>query len=237
MEITIEILRKKEDDLWLIDSILDKASDKGTGNWTTIATAELGVPSTMIVSALFTRFVSSYKNEREELSGIYKKSNISPEISGKEILQAYQLSRIINHHQGFELLQKASETYDWNLNLSEIARIWTNGCIIRSSLMEKLVDVLYESHNILLNKEIIDQVKGYRTSLTTVVSQCILAQLEITSLSEAANYLNGHTTSRSSANIIQAQRDYFGAHTYQRINDPSGKFYHTNWKNITNDLI
>lgn len=235
LEITIDILKTKIDGIWIIDSILDKAGNKGTGNWATIASAELGIPSSMIASALFARFLSSYKDEREKASDIYEKNEIPPKLSHEEISRAYYLGRIINHHQGFKLLLEASNAYRWELDLAEIARIWTNGCIIRSSLMEDLVMILKKSDNILLNKEIIEKVKYLRPSLNKVVSQALLNQMEIPTLSEAANYLNGYTNAKSSANIIQAQRDYFGAHTYQKVNDPSQKFYHTNWNKITHD--
>jgi len=235
LEITIDILRKKINGKWILDSILDKAGNKGTGNWTTIASAELGIPSGMIASALFARYLSSYKEEREIVGGKYRKNALPPKLLNKELLKAYQLSRIINHHQGFKLLLEASNVYCWDLNLAEIARIWTNGCIIRSSLMEELVIILKESDNILLNKEIVEKVKYLRPSLNKVVSQALLHEMEIPALSEAANYLNGYTNVKSSANLLQAQRDYFGAHTYQKINDSSGKFYHTNWNIITYD--
>ena len=121
-------------------------------------------------------------------------------------------------------------SYDWNLNLSKIASIWTNGCIIRSTLMETLIDILKKDTNLLLSSAISPQVKALRTSLNTIVSTCVLGEVAIPCLSEAVNFLNGYSTANSSANIIQAQRDYFGAHTYQRINDTSGKYYHTNWE-------
>ena len=234
LEITIEILRKKENNTWIIDSVLDKAGNKGTGNWATIAATELGVPSTMLASALFARYISSFKEDREKAGDIYGKDKPVPKLTDEDISKAYQLSRIINHHQGFKLLLEASNAYDWGLNLAEIARIWANGCIIRSSLMEDLAIILKDADNILFTKEIIEKIKYLRPSLNKVVSQGLLNQMDIPSLCEAANYLNGYTKVKSSANIIQAQRDYFGAHTFQKINDPTGKFYHTIWnKNKT----
>lgn len=235
LEITIDILKMKSEGNYIIDSILDKAGNKGTGNWATIATAELGIPGTMVASALFSRFLSSFKEEREKAGEVYGKNKPSPKLSIEDISRAYQLARIINHHQGFKLLLEASNAYDWNLNLNEIARIWTNGCIIRSSLMEDLVLILKRTNNILFDEEIIEKVKYLRPSLNKVVSQGLLNQMELPSLCEAANYLNGYSNARSAANLIQAQRDYFGAHTYQKINDPSGKFYHTNWDISTHD--
>ena len=235
LEITIEILREKEGDGWLIDNILDTSGNKGTGNWATIATAELGVPNTMIPTALFARYISSFKNERVKMSKIYGNKSSNSKVDNDNLLKAYQLGRIVNHHQGFNLLYHASMTNNWELNLTEIARIWTNGCIIRSNLMEELVDVLNDTNNILLSEKIIPQVEKLKPSLNVIVSQSILAEIPIPCLGDAVNFLNGYATENSSANLIQAQRDYFGAHTYQRIDDPSGKFYHTNWKKSNND--
>jgi 6-phosphogluconate dehydrogenase len=116
------------------------------------------------------------------------------------------------------------------LNLSEIARIWTNGCIIKSDFMVELISVLKEDDNILKNKSIIEQVKKLKPSINKVVSECVLNELPISCLSESVNFLNSYTTANSSANIIQAQRDYFGAHTYQRTDDDMKKFHHTIWK-------
>ncbi len=236
LEITIDILKKKEGEKWLIDEILDKAGNKGTGNWATITTTELGIPSTMIGSALFARYLSSFKEERIALknnliNNIKKKSNVNIE----DLLKAYQLARLINHHQGFKLIFEASKSNSWELNLSEIARIWTNGCIIRSPLMNELSETFKETDNIFFSKKMIAQIKKLRPSLNNIVSQSILNQIPIPSLSEAVNFLNGYSEANSSANLIQAQRDYFGAHTYQRINDPTGEYYHTNWKSKSYD--
>ncbi|WP_299118868.1 NADP-dependent phosphogluconate dehydrogenase [uncultured Winogradskyella sp.] len=230
LEITTTIFGKKEGGEFLVNKVLDKAGNKGTGNWTTIASAELGVPNTLIASALFSRYISFYKEERIQLSKNFKKV-ITTElgITSNDLLEAYQFARIINHYQGFKLINEASNRFNWSLNLSEIARIWTNGCIIRSSLMEKLVEVFKNTTNILTNPEIITLINLYKTSAKKVVSQCVLNDLAIPAFAEAIQFLNGITTAYTSANIIQAQRDYFGAHTYQRLDDDSGKNYHTHW--------
>ncbi|MFD0990797.1 decarboxylating NADP(+)-dependent phosphogluconate dehydrogenase [Mariniflexile jejuense] len=227
--ITIDVLRKKDGDDWLVNKIVDKAGNKGTGNWTTIATAELGAPSTLIASALFARYTSFYKEERLQASNNFniKPSSFSLDID--DVLKAYQFARIMNHYQGIKLISEAGKAYKWTLNLSEIARIWTNGCIIKSDFMLELIPVLKHDDNILKNAELINQVKLLKPSINKVVSQCVLNELAIPCLSESVNFLNGYTTANSSANIIQAQRDYFGAHTYQRTDDATGKFHHTNW--------
>jgi len=231
LEITIDILRKKEGEDWLVNKIMDKAGNKGTGNWTTIATAQLGVPSTMIASALFARYISFYKEERIIASKNYEsKSKGVPIITKDEILKAYQFARIINHYQGFKLIHEASKNYNWDLNLSELARIWTNGCIIKSDLMIELVAVFKTTNNLLTDDKIIQKLEELKPAIKKVVSECILNELPISNLGESINFLNSFSISNSSANLIQAQRDYFGAHTYQRIDDNSEKFYHTNWK-------
>jgi len=231
LEITIDILRKKEGEDWLIHKIMDKAGNKGTGNWTTITTAQLGVPSTMIATALFARYSSFYKEERiiADKSFNLNYGDNKPSLTNDEILKAYQFARIINHYQGFKLIHQASNSYQWDLNLSELARIWTNGCIIKSDLMADLVTVFKTTNNILTDENIILEIKNLKPSIKKMVSECVLNELAIPNLSESISFLNNFAVENSSANIIQAQRDYFGAHTYQRKDDDSGKFYHTNW--------
>ena len=230
LDITVQIFRKKEGKEWLVKKILDKAANKGTGSWTSIASAELGAPSTLIASALFSRYISFYKEERLQLDVLYEKMNKSKlELDIINILEAYQFARILNHYQGFKLINEASSTYNWDLNLSEIARIWTNGCIIKSALMEEFVEVFKKDSNILKSNKFISLVNQYKPSLKKVVSECVLNDISAPALSESVQFFNGITTSYSSANVIQAQRDYFGAHNYKRLNDKSGKSYHSNW--------
>ena len=237
LDITALLLKKKDNDGdWLVKKILDIADNKGTGNWTTIASAELGVPSTLVATALFSRFISFYKDERLQLNKLFDKTETSElNLTSIEILEAYQFARIINHYQGFKLINEASNTYKWNLNLSEIARIWTNGCIIKSTLMQDLVETLKHNSNLLTNTKLIDSVNQYKTAAKKVVQQSLLNDIATPALSEAIQFLNGITTTYSSANIIQAQRDFFGAHTYRRRDDDSGKSYHTIWDKLTNN--
>ena len=230
LNITIDILRKKDGNDWLVDKILDKAGNKGTGNWATIATAQLGAPSTLIASALFARYTSFYKEDRVEANKNFRTENfLNLDISSTDLLNTYQFARIINHYQGINLISQASKYYKWDLNLSEIARIWTEGCIIKSNLMTDFVEILKRTDSILNDETFIKQIKSLKPSANKVISQCILNEIPISCLSESLNFFNSYTTENSSANLIQAQRDYFGAHTYQRIDDDSDKFYHTNW--------
>ncbi len=230
LEITIDILRKKDGEEWLVDKIMDKAGNKGTGNWTTITTAQLGVPSSMITSALFARYISFYKEERIVASKNLETNNtLDINFTIEDVLKAYQFARLINHYQGFKLIDEASKSYSWNLNLSELARIWTNGCIIRSDLMVELVTTFKSTDNILTDKKIIEQLKTLKPSIKKVVSECVLNELATPNLNESISFLNSFAIENSSANLIQAQRDYFGAHTYQLKNDKTNKFYHTDW--------
>lgn len=210
---------------------MDKAGNKGTGNWTTITTAELGVPSTLIASALFARYISFYKEDRVVASiNFNSKKSKTLSLKFQTLLNAYQFARIMNHYQGFRLISEAAKAYQWQLNLSELARIWTNGCIIKSDLMIDLVAVLKGTDNILSNSKITVMLNRLKPDANKIVAEAILAELPIPCLAESVLFLNGFSTAYSSANIIQAQRDFFGAHTYQRMDDSSGKFYHTKWK-------
>lgn len=226
--ITVKILRIRDREE-LINKIVGRVGNKGSGHWTTIASAQLGVPSTLIASALFTRYNSFYREERVLAS---KNFNIIPShlnLDIQDVLKGYQFARIINHFQGVKLISEASKTYNWKLNLSEIARIWTNGCFIKSDFMIKLISILKEDDNMLTHPAIINKVKALKPFINKVVSECILNELTIFSLSESVSFLNSYTKSNSSANIIQAQRNYSGAHAYQRIDDDSDKFYYTIW--------
>ncbi len=230
LEISIDILRKREGQGWLIDKILDKAGNKGTGSWTSIAAAELGVPVTMITAALYARYTSSYKTERLANHKLYNISKKRGSVDLEYLKSAYQLARIINHHQGMQLIVSAGKEYDWQLNLSEIARIWTNGCIIRSQLMEVLVEKLKTEENILNVPEMIEIALNNKDALANILLSAIKTNIETPCLMAAYQYLLAYTSAQSTANMIQAQRDFFGAHTYQRVDDPSEKFYHTNWQ-------
>ncbi|EDM45392.1 gluconokinase and phosphogluconate dehydrogenase (decarboxylating) fusion [unidentified eubacterium SCB49] len=231
LEITVDILRKKEGDHYLVNQILDKAGNKGTGNWTTIASTQLGVPSTLIATALFARYTSFYKDERVANNEHFRiTTDTTIDITINEMLEGYQFARIMNHYQGFKLISEASKSFNWDLNLSEIARIWTNGCIIRSTLMEDLVTVFKNTTNIIMDENFAAAIKAYKPSVKKVVSQCILNDVSVPCLGESIQFFNGITTANSSANMIQAQRDYFGAHTYKRIDDYGVKSHHTNWK-------
>lgn len=230
LEITARILRKKEDDSYLIDLILDKADSKGTGAWSSKAALDIGVPNTMMSIAVFTRYISSYKSKRKLLSEqVVKKENKHAEISLKVLEGAYYFARIINHHQGFQLIKEASLEYKWDINLSEIARVWTNGCIIKSNLMNILVGEFNTASSLLENRSIIKTLNEKEDAVSEVIKYILSCRKAAPNFCAAYNYWIGMSTDKSSANIIQAQRDYFGAHTYNRVDAPLDIFYHTNW--------
>ena len=231
LEITIDILRKKEGNDYLVKKIVDKAGNKGTGNWATIAATQLGVPSTMIASALFARYISFYKEERVLNNKNFRNIKTTTcDISIDTLREAYQFARIINHYQGFKLISEASNKYSWNLDLSEIARIWTGGCIIKSALMQDLVEALQDTANLLTNTQFLETITQYKPSIKKVVSKCVLHDIAVPCLGASIQFFNGISNANSSANLIQAQRDYFGAHTYKRVDDDGVKNHHTNWK-------
>lgn len=229
LEITINILRKKEDNAYVLDRILDKAMSKGTGSWSSKAALDLGMPSTLISSAVFARYISSFKTERVTLSKSIKKITACVGVDHAYLEKAYRFARIINHQQGFALIRKASEHYNWNLNLSEIARIWTNGCIIRSHLMENSIGIFKKHQNYFEDEHILDMLRSSEKYIVKVLQSGLSNRVALDTFSVAYNYWISMTTENSSANMIQAQRDYFGAHTYQRNDIDSTDFFHTNW--------
>lgn len=229
LEITIDILQTKENNESLLDKILDVGSSKGTGSWSVAAAAELGVPAGMMTSALYARYLSAQKQTRVKAAAVLGTSQSSVSISTEQLQQAYALARIINHAQGFELIKTAALTYQWSINYSELARIWTNGCIIRSTLMEQMAAIV-AADELLLHPLIITSIQQQLDSLTQTVTASLQSGIAVPALYEALNYIHAMSTEQSAMNLIQAQRDYFGAHTYQRIDDASGKAYHTKWK-------
>ena len=233
LEITINILRKKEDEYLLLDKILDAASQKGTGGWSTEAAIRLGTPLNTIADAVMARNISAMKSNRikaNELYGSIKKTISSDKDDYLKLLkQAYSCARIINHAVGFDMMLEASNQYSWQLNFSEIARIWTNGCIIRSELMNEAVTLFNSTDRLLFHPDIIKTVVIQQTSLASVVGQAISAGFPVPVLSSAMNFFLGYVNGQSSANLIQAQRDYFGAHTYKRIDQSLSQSFHTQW--------
>jgi 6-phosphogluconate dehydrogenase len=234
LEITADILLAKEGKNFLLDQVLDKAGQKGTGSWSLNTALKYNVAYSPLSEAVTARMLSGNKDEREELAtffthrfGAFGEDKV---ILIEKIKNAYALTRIINHEVGFELMNQVSETEKWNLNMSEISRIWTNGCIIRSTLMENLVALYKENSSLLKAKSMRTKIKELRHDLSYIVGLGLQHNFALPVMSAAINYFYGRITADSPANLIQAQRDYFGAHTYQRKDDPNGPFHHSDWK-------
>ncbi|CAL4318768.1 decarboxylating NADP(+)-dependent phosphogluconate dehydrogenase [Buchnera aphidicola] len=236
IEITKNIFTKKDNSgEYLIDIILDEAVGKGTGKWTCQEALSLNQPLNIITESVFARYLSSLKSQRMLASQILAGPNIAPIVYNKEdfiekLRQALYLSKIIAYTQGFAQLSSASKKYYWNLNCSNIAKIFRSGCIIQSSCLHEIVKI-YKYDNVIINlllSPIFQEIANkYQHSLREVVSYSIMQGISIPAFSSAMTYYDGYRTEKSSANLIQAQRDYFGAHTYKRY-DKAG-IYHTNW--------
>ncbi len=226
LKITTDILTYKDGKDFLVDKILDKASNKGTGGWSTKAAVDLGIPATMMSNALFARYVSSYKDLREKISR--ERPPIHEQIDIKSLKEAYRFARLINHYQGFDLIKKTSEVYEWNIDLAEVARIWTNGCIIKSDLMNLLQRRFLTETNIWDDEKLISDLNQNEDSVKSVVNFGMEQRTALPCFSAALQFWYGLTTGNSPANLIQAQRDYFGGHTYNRT-DTKGS-HTTNWQ-------
>lgn len=231
LEITVDILRKKEGDESLLDLILDQAGNKGTGGWSGKAALDLGAVNSMMTSAVFARYQSSSKRDRLHLSGqVNHQSEFNIEIKLEALENAYRFARIMNHHQGFELMRMASIEYAWGLSLVDISRVWTNGCIIRSALMEDCVTWFQESDQLILIEEVFEDLRKFENVMPVILQSGMHRRVPMPVFAAAWNDWVSRTSEKLPANLIQAQRDYFGAHTYKRIDDPEGKSFHTNWK-------
>ena len=231
LDITINILRTNEDGQPILDVILDKANQKGTGGWSTNAALALGKPLDSIAQAVMCRSLSAMKDERVKASTLYTNpGNTTIKADLFELMRAYQAARIINHAMGYDLMKEASDEYHWNLNLAEVSRIWTNGCIIRSDLMEKLANFInINNAHLLLQPKIAQELNTTKNDLSRVVSLAVTAGCAMPVFSSSLNYFLGFISAQSPANLIQAQRDYFGAHKVQRTDDLSGEYVHLNW--------
>jgi 6-phosphogluconate dehydrogenase len=220
IQLTENILRHRSGEGWVLDEISDITQSKGTGGWTLQAANDLGVASPVIAAALHARFITTMQS-LASIPGVAQPMQLEIGLLSK----ALWLARVVNHHFGFELLQAASGKWQWDLNLQEIARIWTNGCIIRSFLMEQLAETLPKS--ILVS---FDDIETAYRSLISVVQESARTRLHIPCFSAALNALHTLMHHLPTGNLIQAQRDAFGAHGFLRSDDPSGTLHHYPWK-------
>ena len=237
IEITSEILKAKDTDgSPLINNILDTAGQKGTGKWTAVSSLNQGIPLSLITEAVYARTLSAQKSERQVASTIYNRQIKTYQGNKLEILDqlkdALFVAKIIAYAQGFVLLQEASKTYKWDLNYGDIALLWRGGCIIRSAFLDEIKTAFVRNPalpNLILDtyfKNALDtKIESYRE----ILALSILCGLPTPSLSAGLHYFDGYTTENLPANLLQAMRDYFGAHTYERTDKPRGEFFHTNW--------
>ncbi len=237
IQITAEILAYKDTDgKPLLDKILDAAGQKGTGKWTVISSAELGQPATLISEALYARYVSALKEERvlaaKTLAGPLAASSDDVATFTESIRQALYASKIVSYAQGYMLMRAAAAEYGWDLNYGGIALMWRGGCIIRSRFLGD-IKTAYDKEpsltNLLLDPFFVKAIEACQASWRAVISSAVQAGLPVPAMGTALAFYDAYRSERLPANLLQAQRDYFGAHTYERIDKPRGEFFHTNW--------
>ncbi|TCL62197.1 6-phosphogluconate dehydrogenase [Hydrogenispora ethanolica] len=237
IEITRDILAYKDTDGQpIVDKILDTAGQKGTGKWTGIAALDEGVPLTLIGEAVFARCLSAMKEERVAASKVL--SGPQPTFDGdkqaliEDIKNALYASKIVSYAQGYTLMRAAAGTYGWNLNYGGIALMWRGGCIIRSVFLGKIKEAFDHNPgltNLLLDPFFKEKVEGAQAGWRRVCAAALTNGIPIPAFTTALCYFDGFRTAKLPANLLQAQRDYFGAHTYERVDQPRGQFFHTNW--------
>ena len=237
IEITRDILAyKDENGEAIVDHILDTAGQKGTGKWTAISALDEGVPLTLIGEAVFARCLSAMKEERVAAADVFPHEKIAYSGDKKELIdairQALYASKIISYAQGYTLMRAAAKSYGWNLNYGGVALMWRGGCIIRSVFLGKIKEAYDRDEtlsNLLLDPYFAETIKACVPAWRKVVAAAVECGVPAPAMSAALTYFDGYTTGRLPANLLQAQRDYFGAHTYERTDAPRGKFFHTNW--------
>lgn len=237
IEITRDIMAfKDEDGIPVVEKILDTAGQKGTGKWTVVASLDTGAPLTLIGEAVYGRTLSSMKDERVEASKVLK--GPEPKFTGdkkqflEDLRQALYASKIVSYAQGYVLMKLAAKEYGWNLNNGGIALMWRGGCIIRSIFLNKIKEAFDKDphlSNLLLDSFFKEKIESSQEGWRRVVTAAVTSGIWIPAFSSALNYFDGYRNDRLPANLLQAQRDYFGAHTYERTDRPRGEFYHTNW--------
>ena len=237
IEITRDILAYKDDEgKEVIDLILDAAGQKGTGKWTVVAALDDGMPLTLIGEAVFARCLSAVKEERVAAS--QQIPNKAKPFKGdkakffNDLRQALYASKIVSYAQGYQLMRAAAKTYKWNLNNGGIALMWRGGCIIRSMFLGDIKKAFKRNPdlvNLLVDKFFNRAVSKRQAAWRRVIMQAVKMGIPTPCLSSALAYFDGYRSDRLPANLLQAQRDYFGAHTYERVDKPRGEFFHTNW--------
>jgi 6-phosphogluconate dehydrogenase len=237
IEITRDILDFKDaDGQPLVDKILDAAGQKGTGKWTVISALDMGIPLTLIGEAVFARALSALKEERvaasQALGGPTASFDGNRRAFVDDLREALYAAKIVSYTQGYMLMRAAAGEYGWNLNYGGIALMWRGGCIIRSVFLGKIKEAFDRDpalSNLLLDPYFKGQVEAAQSAWRRVVAQAVELGIPVPAMSSALAFYDGYRHGRLPANLIQAQRDYFGAHTYERVDQPRGQFFHTNW--------
>jgi 6-phosphogluconate dehydrogenase len=238
IQITRDILGRKDEETGrpMVDVILDTAGQKGTGKWTVITAADLGQPLTLIAEAVFARCLSAVKEERVAASKALKGPKAPFRGDRKkfieDIRQALYASKICSYAQGYQLMRAAAAEYRWNLNYGGVAMMWRGGCIIRSQFLGRIKEAFDRKRdlvNLLLAPYFKTAVRKAQRGWRRTIQQAVKMGIPVPAFSSALAYYDGYRSERLPANLLQAQRDYFGAHTYERVDKPRGQFFHTNW--------
>jgi 6-phosphogluconate dehydrogenase len=244
IEITRDILGfKDETGAHVVDYILDKAGQKGTGKWTVLASLDAGMPLTLISEAVYSRCISALKDARvaasKILKGPKKKYRGDKKAFVEDIRKALLASKIVSYAQGFMLMRQASDEYKWNLNYGGVALVWRGGCIIRSAFLGKIKEAFDKNpalNNLLLDDYFTGVIADCQASWRKVIVKAIGMGIPAPAFATALSFFDGYRAARLPANLLQAQRDYFGAHTYERTDRPRGEWYHTNWTGKGGDV-
>jgi 6-phosphogluconate dehydrogenase len=220
----------------MIDLILDAAGQKGTGKWTVISACDLGVPLTLIAEAVFARCLSAQKEERVAASKVLKGPSDSPDKPDESLVdaieQALYASKIISYAQGFALMDAMARESKWEINKGGVALMWRGGCIIRSAFLGKIKEAFDRDPqltNLLLDPYFRGEIERCQPGWRRTGAAAITQGVPLPAMTSALVYYDGYRSERLPANLLQAQRDYFGAHTYERVDRPRGQFFHTNW--------
>ena len=246
IEITRDILAKTDDETGkpMVDVIMDKAGQKGTGRWTSLAALDLGVPAQTIVEAVFARALSAIKDERQiaskKLAGPDIQFTGDKEAFLEQLRQALFASKICSYAQGYQLMRAAAAEYEWDLNYGEIALMWRGGCIIRAQFLGNIKEA-YDNNpdlqNLLLDDYFKDAIENSQLAWRKVIATAVEYGVPVPAFSSALSYYDGYRSAVLPANLLQAQRDYFGAHTYERLDKPAGEYFHTNWTGTGGDTV
>ena len=244
IEITSEILAfNDEDGAPMVDKILDTAGQKGTGKWTAVSALELGIPLTLIGEAVFSRFLSALKEERvaaeKILGSAIPKFEEDKATLIADLEEALFASKIVSYTQGYMLMRAASEQFGWHLEYGNIALMWRGGCIIRAAYLDDIKAAFDKNqglNNLLLDPFFKDAVQNAESAWRRVIGTAVSLGIPVPAMSSALAFYDGYRRGRLPANLLQAQRDYFGAHTYERVDKPRGEFFHTNWTGEGGDI-